>query len=49
MKKTLTLILAIASLGGALLFTAGCADPDESNIPWSRPQEWEGGVPGLGT
>lgn len=49
MKKTLSLILAIASLSLTLLFSAGCADPEESNIPWSRPQEWEGGVPGLGT
>jgi len=49
MKKALSLFLAIATIGSTLLFLAGCqAVPEESTIPWSRPKEWEGGVPGLG-
>lgn len=47
MKKVISLIAAIASLSTCFLF-AGCADPDESTIPWSRPKDWEGGVPGMG-
>ncbi len=46
MKKFIALALAIASF--STLFLTGCADPDESTIPWSRPKDWEGGVPGLG-
>lgn len=49
MKKLLSLLLAASIMGLTLLF-AGCgADPDESSIPWSRPKDWEGGVPGLGS
>jgi len=49
MKKAISLFVAIASLGSAILFFAGCeATPEESTIPWSRPKDWEGGVPGLG-
>ena len=48
MKKLISLILAIASLSTSLLIS-GCADPDESTIPWSRPKDWEGGVPGMGS
>lgn len=49
MKKTLSLIIAIASLATTLLFTGCGADPEESTIPWSRPKDWEGGVPGMGS
>lgn len=50
MKKVISIALAFASLSLTMMFTAGCgADPDESTIPWSRPKDWEGGVPGLGT
>lgn len=47
MKKLLSLFLAIATLGLSLIFT-GCTEVDESTIPWSRPKDWEGGVPGMG-
>ena len=34
-----------------LLFETGCfnASPDDQELPWSRPADWEGGVPGLGS
>ncbi|MBC2604669.1 hypothetical protein [Pelagicoccus albus] len=48
MKKSISLILAALSIA-SLFFVSGCADPDESTIPWSRPKDWEGGVPGMGT
>jgi hypothetical protein len=43
------LLLALAFLGGSLLFT-GCTSKTEqdSSIPWSRPASWEGGIPGMG-
>ncbi|HSI07012.1 MAG: hypothetical protein ACAH89_11665 [Rariglobus sp.] len=43
------LLLALAVLGGSLLFT-GCTSKTEqdSSIPWSRPASWEGGIPGMG-
>lgn len=48
MKKCLFAFLALASFASCF-FLAGCvSDPDESTIPWSRPKEWEGGVPGMG-
>lgn len=33
-----------------LMMTTGCFDasPDDQEIPWSRPADWEGGVPGIG-
>lgn len=49
MKKALSLILALAFLSTSLLFLGCATDPDESTIPWSRPKEWEGGVPGMGS
>lgn len=50
MKTTLRLLLALAGIAGTLLFT-GCtsAADDASSIPWSRPANWEGQVPGMGT
>jgi hypothetical protein len=36
------LLLAILSL------TAGCMSaPRDSSIPWSRPADWEGQIPGM--
>ena len=49
MKKFLCALLALASLSTSLLITGCGADPDESTIPWSRPKDWEGGVPGMGS
>ncbi|MEM9159147.1 MAG: hypothetical protein AAGB46_08865 [Verrucomicrobiota bacterium] len=49
MKKALSILLAVATLATSAIFLSGCtADPDESTIPWSRPKDWEGGVPGMG-
>lgn len=48
MKKLIPVLIAAASIV-SLFFVTGCADPDESSIPWSRPQSWEGGVPGMGS
>jgi hypothetical protein len=37
------LLLAIASLFG------GCVSPKtDSSIPWNRPADWEGQIPGMG-
>jgi hypothetical protein len=44
LKKTLLglLLLAFVSLG------AGCLSaPKDSSIPWSRPADWEGQIPGM--
>ena len=50
MKLTLRLLLVLAGLTGSFLFT-GCTSQTEadSSIPWSRPANWEGQVPGMGT
>ena len=47
MKKLISLIVAISTIGLTLLLS-GCEEVDESTIPWSRPKDWEGGVPGMG-
>jgi len=44
-RKTLFvfLLLALAALG-----LSGCApSQQDSSIPWSRPAEWEGRIPGM--
>ncbi len=39
------LLLALASLG-----LTGCVDPkQDSSIPWNRPANWEGRIPGMGS
>jgi len=50
MKTTLRLFLALAGIAGTFLFT-GCtsATEEDSAIPWSRPANWEGQVPGMGS
>ena len=44
--RTLTLLLLLSGL----FFQTGCfnTSPDEQELPWSRPADWEGGVPGMG-
>lgn len=49
MKKVTSLLLLLAGLLGTVLLSGCVGDPDESSIPWSRPQSWEGGIPGMGT
>ena len=42
-------IFALALASVALLGLAGCSNPQQdSSIPWSRPAEWEGSIPGMG-
>ncbi|MCC5024818.1 MAG: hypothetical protein J6386_19395 [Candidatus Synoicihabitans palmerolidicus] len=50
MKRTLRLLLTLAGIAGSFVFT-GCTSQTEadSSIPWSRPANWEGQVPGMGT
>lgn len=43
-------LLLTALLGLTALLVNGCASKEEEDsIPWSRPQSWEGNVPGMGT
>ncbi len=40
-------LLALAAVGALLL--SGCnAKPGDSSVPWSRPADWEGKLPGVG-
>jgi hypothetical protein len=44
-RKILFLLL-MSALG--LLGLAGCGNPQQdSSIPWSRPADWEGQIPGM--
>jgi nitrous oxide reductase accessory protein NosL len=47
LKKPLLALLVL--IFGALF--AGCSsqNPQDSSIPWSRPANWEGQIPGMGT
>ncbi|HTJ79777.1 MAG TPA: hypothetical protein VL357_12350 [Rariglobus sp.] len=46
------LVLTVLALTGLMvtLATSGCSSksPEDSSIPWSRPANWEGGIPGMG-
>ncbi len=46
LRRTLfTLALAIVTLGGLV----ACTNPQQdTSIPWSRPADWEGRIPGMG-
>lgn len=43
-KSLFVLFLAALALAGL----ASCAAPQDSSIPWSRPADWEGRIPGMG-
>lgn len=44
-RKTLFALLLLAA---ALLGLTGCMnEQQDSSIPWSRPAEWEGRIPGM--
>ena len=46
--KRRSILLLLAAL--ALTAFAGCTKrQDETSIPWSRPADWEGRIPGMGT
>ena len=40
----------ISLLSLSLIAVSGCfnASPEDQELPWSRPADWESGVPGLG-
>ena len=45
-KKAVLGLVLLALLG----LTAGCSSPQrDTSIPWSRPADWEGQIPGMGT
>jgi hypothetical protein len=44
-KALFALALGALALAGLI----GCTSPkQDSSIPWSRPAEWEGRIPGMG-
>jgi len=44
-KSLLVSLIAILGLAGL----SGCVPPkQDSSIPWSRPADWEGRIPGMG-
>ena len=44
-KVFFLVVVAAAALAGL----AGCAPPQQdTSIPWSRPADWEGRIPGMG-
>ena len=44
-KAFFVLLLAAAALAG---FTGCVPKQQDSSIPWSRPADWEGRIPGMG-
>jgi hypothetical protein len=49
MTKLRQLLLAFLAVGAVLAALTGCTSPPrDSSIPWSRPAEWEGRIPGMG-
>ncbi len=48
--RSLRKIILVTALGALFLGgLAGCSTPQQdSSIPWSRPADWEGRVPGMG-
>ena len=45
LRRLLPIILALFGF-----VAGGCTtqQPEDSSIPWSRPANWEGGIPGMG-
>jgi hypothetical protein len=49
MKSLTKPLLGLLLLTLAALFS-GCTSPQQdSSIPWSRPADWEGQIPGMGS
>jgi hypothetical protein len=49
MKLILRRIIMLSVLAGGLFAAAGCqSTAEDSSVPWSRPAEWEGRMPGMG-
>jgi hypothetical protein len=47
MKLFARLLFVVLSLVG-LMAASGCTSQRDTSIPWSRPANWEGQVPGMG-
>jgi hypothetical protein len=45
-KKSLLLLLLASAV--ACLFSGCIAPRSDSTIPWDRPADWEGKIPGMG-
>lgn len=44
-KALFVLLMSVLALAGF----SGCVPPkQDSSIPWSRPADWEGRIPGMG-
>lgn len=49
MAKNRIFLLALLATATVLAGLTGCTTPPrDSSIPWSRPAEWEGRIPGMG-
>ena len=49
--KALKILFALSLLSLTGFAVSGCAtmaEPEDTQIPWSRPQSWEKKVPGMG-
>ena len=49
--KRLHLLLWVTLLTACAGFFTGCSTTDQhdGSIPWNRPADWEGQIPGMGT
>jgi len=47
MKSLPRFLLVLLSLAGVFA-ASGCTSQRDTSIPWSRPANWEGQVPGMG-
>jgi hypothetical protein len=53
MKRIFKLVVIALLLGAGMFATTGCRslaeeDPNEAQIPWATPADWEGQIPGMG-
>lgn len=48
--KSSKLLLAFLTLSLSAIF-CGCTttNPNDTAVPWDRPSNWEGGIPGMGS
>ncbi len=54
MKRSLELIFRILIFTALLLGVAGCRslleeNPEDQQLPWATPADWEGTIPGMPT
>ncbi|MGH8017483.1 MAG: hypothetical protein ACREIA_04220 [Opitutaceae bacterium] len=49
MNSVLKRLVFLALTAACALVLSGCATrPQDSTVPWSRPADWEGQLPGVG-